>query len=154
MTSISIDFRYQSILIGGLNRLISMISTDFRYWFLSINYVWGIMYSIKGPVAFKRNWSSSPVGKWNKKRFAFTNSIYQSDWKADVSIANALWLKQVWSFYFTNSCALYSTFMYDNLETSACGFYLQRAINFISKCGGIEPCFKLHGPVKRRCDFF
>ena len=40
---------------GGLNRLISMISTDFRYRFLSINYVWGIMYSIKGPVAFKRN---------------------------------------------------------------------------------------------------
>ena len=41
MTSISIDFRYQSILIGGLNRLISMISIDFRYRFLSINYVWG-----------------------------------------------------------------------------------------------------------------
>ena len=28
VTSISIDFRYQSILIGGLNRLISMISID------------------------------------------------------------------------------------------------------------------------------
>ena len=41
VTSISIDFRYQSILIGGLNRLISMISSDFRYRFLSINYVWG-----------------------------------------------------------------------------------------------------------------
>ena len=36
VTSISIDFRYQSILIGGLNRLISI---DFRYRFLSINYV-------------------------------------------------------------------------------------------------------------------
>ena len=30
----------QSILIGGLNRLISMISIDFRYRFLSINCVW------------------------------------------------------------------------------------------------------------------
>ena len=30
VTSISIDFRYQSILIGGLNRLISI---DFRYRF-------------------------------------------------------------------------------------------------------------------------
>ena len=37
MTSISIDFQYQSILTGGLNRLISI---DFRYGFLSINYVW------------------------------------------------------------------------------------------------------------------
>ena len=36
VTSISIDFRYQSILIGGLNRLTSI---DFRYRFLSINYV-------------------------------------------------------------------------------------------------------------------
>ena len=36
VTSISIDFRYQSILIGGLNRLISI---DFRYRLLSINYV-------------------------------------------------------------------------------------------------------------------
>ena len=35
VTSISIDFRYQSILIGGLNRLISMISIDFRCRFLS-----------------------------------------------------------------------------------------------------------------------
>ena len=35
MTSISIDFRYQSIsiLIGGLNRLISMKLIDFRYRF-------------------------------------------------------------------------------------------------------------------------
>ena len=41
VTSISIDFRYHSILIGGLNRLISMISNDFLYRFLSINYVWG-----------------------------------------------------------------------------------------------------------------
>ena len=40
MTSISIDFWYQSILIGGLNRLISIISIDFWYWFLLINYVW------------------------------------------------------------------------------------------------------------------
>ena len=39
MTSIYIDFRYQSILIGGLNRLISMTSIDFRYRFLWINYV-------------------------------------------------------------------------------------------------------------------
>ena len=36
VSSISIDFRYKSILIGGLNRLISI---DFRYRFLSINYV-------------------------------------------------------------------------------------------------------------------
>ena len=40
MTSISINFRYQSILIGGLNRLILMISINFRYRFLSISYVW------------------------------------------------------------------------------------------------------------------
>ena len=39
VTSISIDFRHQSILIGRLNGLISMISTDFRYRFLSINHV-------------------------------------------------------------------------------------------------------------------
>ena len=39
VTSISIDFRDQSILIGRLNGLISMISTDFRYRFLSINHV-------------------------------------------------------------------------------------------------------------------
>ena len=37
VTSFSIDFRYKSILIGGLNRLISL---DFRYRFLSINYFW------------------------------------------------------------------------------------------------------------------
>ena len=37
VTSISIDFRCKSILIGGLNRLISL---DFRYRFLSINYFW------------------------------------------------------------------------------------------------------------------
>ena len=42
VTSISIDFRCQSILIVGLNRLIPMISTDFLYRFLSINYVWSI----------------------------------------------------------------------------------------------------------------
>ena len=54
----------------------------------------------------------------------------------------------------TNSCALYSTCMYDKLVTSARGFYLQRAINFISKrCGGIELCFRPRGPVKRRCHF-
>ena len=34
------DFRYQPISIGGLNRLISMISIDVRYRFLSINCVW------------------------------------------------------------------------------------------------------------------
>ena len=39
VTSISIDFRHQSILIGRLNGLISMISIDFRYRFLSINHV-------------------------------------------------------------------------------------------------------------------
>ena len=53
----------------------------------------------------------------------------------------------------TNSCALYSTCMYDKLVTSARDFSLQRAINFISKCGGIELCFKPRGPVKRRCHF-
>ena len=37
VTSISIDFRYQSILINGLNRLISMMSIDFLSLFLSIN---------------------------------------------------------------------------------------------------------------------
>ena len=39
VTSISIDFRNQSIIIGGLKPLISMISIDFHYRFLSINYV-------------------------------------------------------------------------------------------------------------------
>ena len=39
VTSISIDFRNQSIIIGGLKPLISMISIDFQYRFLSINYV-------------------------------------------------------------------------------------------------------------------
>ena len=53
-----------------------------------------------------------------------------------------------------NSCLLYSTCMCDNLASGACGFCLQRAINYISKCGGIEPCFKPCGPVKRKCDFF
>ena len=48
MTSTSIDFRCQSILIGGLNRLISMISIDFRYRFLSINYVWTIRPHLHG----------------------------------------------------------------------------------------------------------
>ena len=38
--SIVIDFLHQSILIGRLNGLISMISIDFRYRFLSINHVW------------------------------------------------------------------------------------------------------------------
>ena len=52
-----------------------------------------------------------------------------------------------------NSC-LYSTCMCDKLASGACGFCLQRAINYISKCGGIEPCFKPCGPVKRKCDFF
>ena len=47
VTSISIGFRYQSILIGGLNRLIAMISIDFRYQLLSINYVWGCMWQQK-----------------------------------------------------------------------------------------------------------
>ena len=37
VTSISIDFRYQSILINGLNQLISMMSIDFLSLFLSIN---------------------------------------------------------------------------------------------------------------------
>ena len=44
VTSISIDFRYQSILIGGL---IPMKSIDFRYRFLSINYVWRTIHLIK-----------------------------------------------------------------------------------------------------------
>ena len=54
----------------------------------------------------------------------------------------------------TNSCALNSTCMNDKLATSACGFYLQKVLNFISKCGGIEPCFKPRGSVKRRCHLF
>ena len=54
----------------------------------------------------------------------------------------------------TNSCSLYSTCMCDKLATSACGFYLLRAISFISKCEGIEPCFNSRLPVKRRCDVF
>ena len=55
----------------------------------------------------------------------------------------------------TNSCALNSTCMHErSLSTSACGFYLQKVINFISKCGGIEPCFKPRGSVKRRCHLF
>ena len=40
------------------------------------------------------------------------------------------------------------------LATSACVFYLKKAINFVSKCGGIEPCFKPRGSVKRKCDLF
>ena len=40
VTSISIDFLHQSILIGRLNGLITMISIDFPYRFLSINHVW------------------------------------------------------------------------------------------------------------------
>ena len=46
VTSTSIDFRYHLILISGLNRLISMISIDLRYRFLSItdNYVWNIIF--------------------------------------------------------------------------------------------------------------
>ena len=36
---IDIDFRYQSVLIGGLNGLVSMISIDFRYRFLSVDSV-------------------------------------------------------------------------------------------------------------------
>ena len=54
----------------------------------------------------------------------------------------------------TNSCALNSTCMNDKLAKSACGFYLQKVLNFISKCGGIEPCFKPRGSVKRRCHLF
>ena len=54
----------------------------------------------------------------------------------------------------TNSCSLYSTCMCDKLVTSACGVYLLRAISFISKCEGIEPCFNSRLPVKRRCDVF
>ena len=47
--------------------------------------------------------------------------------------ANALWLKQVWSFYLTNSCALYSTFMYDNLETKRVVFtYREQLILSVS----------------------
>ena len=40
MTSISNDFWYQSILISGLNGVISIILIHFWYWFLLINYVW------------------------------------------------------------------------------------------------------------------
>ena len=54
----------------------------------------------------------------------------------------------------TNSCSLYSTCMCDKLATSACGVYLLRAISFISKCEGIEPCFNSRLPVRRRCDVF
>ena len=38
VTSISIGFRYRSILISGLNRLISIISIHFRYRFLLYTY--------------------------------------------------------------------------------------------------------------------
>ena len=44
-----------------------------------------------------------------------------------------------------NSCLLYSTCMCDKLATSACGFYLQRAINFISKCGALSRVLNLAG---------
>ena len=44
-----------------------------------------------------------------------------------------------------NSCLLYSTCMCDKLATSACGFYLQRAINFISKCGTLSRVLNLAG---------
>ena len=36
------DIEWFPLSIGGLNRLISMISSDFRYRFLSINYVWSM----------------------------------------------------------------------------------------------------------------
>ena len=42
MSSIVIDYRYQSIAIGDWYRLISSVSTDFRYRFLSIDYAWYI----------------------------------------------------------------------------------------------------------------
>ena len=62
MTSISIDFTYQSILIGELNnRLISMISIDFRYRFLSINDVWHVGQVYTKPKSFKL-WSG-PHGR-------------------------------------------------------------------------------------------
>ena len=54
----------------------------------------------------------------------------------------------------TNSCTLNSTCKCDKLGKSACGFYWQKVINFINKCGGIEPCFKPRGSVKRRCHLF
>ena len=44
-----------------------------------------------------------------------------------------------------NSCLLYSTCMCNKLATSACGFYLQRAINFISKCGALSHVLNLAG---------
>ena len=47
-----------------------------------------------------------------------------------------------------NSCLLYSTCMCDKLATSACGFYLQRAINFISKCGALSRVLNLAGQWK------
>ena len=42
----------------------------------------------------------------------------------------------------------YSTCMCDKLATSACGFYLQRAINFISKCGALSRVLNLAGQWK------
>ena len=47
-----------------------------------------------------------------------------------------------------NSCLLDSTCMCDKLATSACGFYLQRAINFISKCGALSQVLNLAGQWK------
>ena len=40
VSSIVIDYRYQSIAIGDWYRLISSVSIDFRYRFLSIDYAW------------------------------------------------------------------------------------------------------------------
>ena len=78
MTSISIDFRYQSILIGGLNRLTSMISIDFRYRLLSINYfwIWSITIITNGSLFPIRHFSKASlrskatwVWQWNWEKF-------------------------------------------------------------------------------------
>ena len=60
VTLISIYFRYQSILIGGL---ILTISIDFRFRFLSINYIWGLIRALIS------NWHTKRIMGSYEKRF-------------------------------------------------------------------------------------
>ena len=129
-------------------------------------------YSLRRSNFICRNWCAKIVSLWGSelKTWSFS-SIIASFFYIFLFLTRPRMRSQTTGFLFarqrtlnktgvtfllhirTNSCALYSTCMYDKFATSACVFYLQRAINFISECGGIEPCFKSRGPVKRRYDF-
>ena len=64
VTLITIYFRYQSILICGLNRLTLTISIDFRYRFLSINYIWSLIRALISNRHTKRI-----MGSYEKRSF-------------------------------------------------------------------------------------